>query len=79
MSPPGAHTYQISEDNPEDPVEKMLDRTGCAQLHYDLQFCMADKKDWRACQDLVKALKECMNQQRVQRDGATSQESPRRQ
>lgn len=43
-----------------DPVEAMLERTGCAKENFNLHMCMADKKDWRKCQDLVKQLKECM-------------------
>ncbi|XP_061559088.1 cytochrome c oxidase assembly factor 4 homolog, mitochondrial [Phycodurus eques] len=44
----------------EDPVEQMISRTGCADLHEALQDCMAEHQDWRACQSHVGAFKKCM-------------------
>ncbi|XP_049819089.1 cytochrome c oxidase assembly factor 4 homolog, mitochondrial [Aethina tumida] len=54
-----------------DPVEEMLKKTGCLELHYNVQECIADKKDWRKCQDQVTEFKECM-QRYQQKKGATS-------
>lgn len=47
-----------SED--DDPVDAMLKRTGCLHLHHRVQECMAETKDWRQCQDVVKEFKHCM-------------------
>ncbi|XP_055920256.1 cytochrome c oxidase assembly factor 4 homolog, mitochondrial [Eupeodes corollae] len=44
----------------EDPVELMLKKTGCIELHYKVQECIAETGDWRSCQDKVKEFKECM-------------------
>ncbi|XP_063708028.1 cytochrome c oxidase assembly factor 4 homolog, mitochondrial [Culicoides brevitarsis] len=46
----------------EDPVEVMLKRTGCIELHYKVQECIAETQDWRKCQDVVKTFKECMSE-----------------
>nr|XP_061787199.1 cytochrome c oxidase assembly factor 4 homolog, mitochondrial-like [Nerophis lumbriciformis] len=48
------------EDGEDDPVDRMISRTGCAELHYAVQECMAERQDWRACQDHVRAFKACM-------------------
>eukprot|EP00057_Strongylocentrotus_purpuratus_P002373 XP_003724396.1 PREDICTED: cytochrome c oxidase assembly factor 4 homolog, mitochondrial-like [Strongylocentrotus purpuratus] len=47
-------------DEEEDPVDKMIKDTGCLELHYAVQECMADNSDWRKCQDQVAAFKKCM-------------------
>lgn len=44
----------------EDPVEQMLKRTGCIELHYKVQECIAETGDWRKCQETVKEFKACM-------------------
>ncbi|XP_058464497.1 cytochrome c oxidase assembly factor 4 homolog, mitochondrial [Malaya genurostris] len=44
----------------EDPVEQMLKRTGCIDLHYKVQECIAETGDWRKCQEVVKQFKTCM-------------------
>ena len=36
-----------------DPVESMIKKTGCLDLHYALIDCMADHRDWRKCQPQV--------------------------
>ncbi|QQP58308.1 Coiled-coil-helix-coiled-coil-helix domain-containing protein 8 [Caligus rogercresseyi] len=41
------------EEEEEDPLDRMLNKTGCVDLHYQVQFCMAEKKDWRLCQKEV--------------------------
>ncbi|XP_040169725.1 cytochrome c oxidase assembly factor 4 homolog, mitochondrial [Anopheles arabiensis] len=43
-----------------DPVEQMLKSTGCLNLHYKVQECIAETGDWRLCQDVVKDFKHCM-------------------
>ncbi|RZF36461.1 hypothetical protein LSTR_LSTR009557 [Laodelphax striatellus] len=44
----------------EDQVEKMLKKTGCLNLHYLVQECIAETKDWRKCQSAVQNFRECM-------------------
>ncbi|XP_011151237.1 cytochrome c oxidase assembly factor 4 homolog, mitochondrial isoform X2 [Harpegnathos saltator] len=50
------------EDEIEDPVERMLKKTGCIELHYQVQECIAEHQDWRKCQDQVKKFRECMTE-----------------
>ncbi|KAI8122541.1 Peptidyl-tRNA hydrolase [Lucilia cuprina] len=38
-------------DPDQDPVEVMLKKTGCIELHYKVQECIAETGDWRSCQD----------------------------
>ncbi|CAG2122284.1 unnamed protein product [Medioppia subpectinata] len=60
----GFHNYErpvrSGDDEEEDPLETMLNKTGCKELHYSLQDCMAEHRDWRQCKDLVQQFKECM-------------------
>ncbi|XP_059044935.1 cytochrome c oxidase assembly factor 4 homolog, mitochondrial [Achroia grisella] len=48
-------------DADDDPVESMLKRTGCLELHYKVQECIATTKDWRKCQSEVNNFKDCIN------------------
>ncbi|CAB3222627.1 unnamed protein product [Arctia plantaginis] len=45
----------------EDPVESMLKKTGCLELHYKVQECIAETKDWRKCQDVVNDFRNCIS------------------
>ncbi|KYN01483.1 PREDICTED: cytochrome c oxidase assembly factor 4 homolog, mitochondrial [Cyphomyrmex costatus] len=49
-----------TEKEIEDPVERILKKTGCIELHYQVQECIAEHQDWRKCQNEVKKFKECM-------------------
>ncbi|CAG2167715.1 unnamed protein product [Oppiella nova] len=46
MSGQGYHNYErpvrtsSGDDEEEDPLETMLNRTGCKELHYSLQVCI---------------------------------------
>ncbi|EME28387.1 hypothetical protein Gasu2_63720 [Galdieria sulphuraria] len=41
-------------------VEDMIDSSICAQVYRKLEDCLADNdRNWSACQEQVKALKEC--------------------
>lgn len=59
MSSPSPHDRSRSEDE-DDPVDKMISKTGCADLHYAVQECMAEHQDWRKCQSQVQTFKDCM-------------------
>eukprot|EP00045_Choanoeca_perplexa_P017605 m.259217 g.259217 ORF g.259217 m.259217 type:complete len:75 (+) comp17585_c0_seq4:8353-8577(+) len=49
------------EDDEPDEAEQRLDETGCKEEHFAVLDCMGDNhRDWRRCQDVVKALKDCM-------------------
>ncbi|CAL7946518.1 unnamed protein product [Xylocopa violacea] len=52
----------------EDPVEEMLKKTGCMELHYQVQECIAETQDWRKCQDQVKKFKVCMDEYQRNRE-----------
>ncbi|XP_074529178.1 cytochrome c oxidase assembly factor 4 homolog, mitochondrial [Halichoeres trimaculatus] len=60
MASPSPHDRSRKEEDEDDPVEKMITRTGCAELHYAVQECMAEHQDWRACQSQVQTFKNCM-------------------
>ncbi|XP_035454449.2 cytochrome c oxidase assembly factor 4 homolog, mitochondrial [Spodoptera frugiperda] len=48
-------------DPDDDPVESMLKKTGCLELHYKVQECIATTKDWRKCQTEVNEFRDCIN------------------
>ena len=55
------HTTREEEEEEDDPVIRAIQKTGCLELHYALQECMAEKQDWRKCQDSMLNFKNCMN------------------
>ncbi|KAH9497823.1 Cytochrome oxidase assembly factor 4 [Dermatophagoides farinae] len=57
----------------KDPIEEMLDRTGCKTIHISLQECMYEYKDWRKCQHLVNELRDCMLKHEKQKNEAEFQ------
>lgn len=50
-----------------DPVEEMLKKTGCIELHYEVQDCISTTQDWRACQKQVQHFKQCMEEYQSRR------------
>lgn len=61
MASPSPHDRSRKDDQDEDdPVDQMISRTGCAELHYAVQECMAEHQDWRVCQKQVQTFKDCM-------------------
>ncbi|XP_045456822.1 cytochrome c oxidase assembly factor 4 homolog, mitochondrial [Melitaea cinxia] len=44
----------------DDPVESMLKKAGCLDLHYKVQECINTTKDWRKCQTEVNDFKDCI-------------------
>lgn len=59
MASPSPHDRSRKDE--DDPVDRMITRTGCAELHYAVQECMAEHQDWRACQRQVQTFKDCMS------------------
>ncbi|KAK1168141.1 hypothetical protein AOXY_G11018 [Acipenser oxyrinchus oxyrinchus] len=57
---PQPHNRRRPSEDEEDPVDHMIVKTGCAQLHYAVQDCMAENQDWRKCQPQVQTFKNCM-------------------
>ena len=43
--------YLTDDDDEEDPVDKMMEKIGCGEQHYQVQLCMMENKDWRKCQE----------------------------
>uniref|UniRef100_A0A3Q2WM41 Cytochrome c oxidase assembly factor 4 homolog n=2 Tax=Haplochromini TaxID=319058 RepID=A0A3Q2WM41_HAPBU len=65
------------KDDEDDPVEQMISRTGCAELHYAIQECMAEHQDWRACQSQVQTFKDCMmNFQKARKEQLRQHQPP---
>lgn len=52
----------------QDPVEEMLKKTGCMDLHYQVQECIAETQDWRKCREQVKKFKVCMDEYQRNRE-----------
>lgn len=61
MASPSPHDRSRKDEDEDDPVDRMITRTGCAELHYAVQECMAEHQDWRACQRQVQTFKDCMS------------------
>jgi cytochrome c oxidase assembly factor 4 len=51
------------EEDREDPFNVALRKTGCEALHYKLQDCFLEHRDWRKCQEEVKEFRQCVQQQ----------------
>ncbi|XP_013386476.1 cytochrome c oxidase assembly factor 4 homolog, mitochondrial [Lingula anatina] len=49
-----------NDDEDDDLVDKRLKEMGCMDKHLAVQDCMFDTKDWRKCQEQVKAFKACV-------------------
>lgn len=58
------HGRVTMSDDDIDPVEQMMKRTGCLELHYKVQECIAESKDWRKCQKEVNDFKKCFDESR---------------
>lgn len=55
---------QVEDD---DPVTKLMKQTGCLELHHNVQYCIAERKDWRLCQEEVKKFRTCMDEYNTRR------------
>ena len=53
-------TTKTTDTEQIDLVEKSLRANGCWESHVSLSECVADRRDWRACQAEVKELQDCM-------------------
>ncbi|XP_061385060.1 cytochrome c oxidase assembly factor 4 homolog, mitochondrial [Danaus plexippus] len=48
-------------DGDDDPVESMLKKSGCLELHYKVMECINSTKDWRKCQEEVNEFRSCVS------------------
>ncbi|KAI0233688.1 hypothetical protein LSAT2_016090 [Lamellibrachia satsuma] len=63
-TPEATPPVEVDDDDDEDeddPLDAAIRKTGCIELHHELQECMADNKDWRQCQSKVVAFRKCMS------------------
>ena len=51
-------------DESDDPLDALIKRSGCLDQHLATIDCMAEKQDWRKCQDELKLFKICMSKQK---------------
>jgi len=51
-----------ADNDEEDPVDKMMEKIGCGEQHYQVQLCMMENKDWRKCQEPVRQFKLCVEE-----------------
>ncbi len=56
------------EEEEDSPAERMLRKAGCLDLHYAVQDCMAENKDWRKCKEHVDAFRKCVDDDRRRRE-----------
>uniref|UniRef100_A0A8C9NJH9 COA4 factor n=1 Tax=Serinus canaria TaxID=9135 RepID=A0A8C9NJH9_SERCA len=53
----------------EDPLDARIARSGCLEQHRQLQECMAERRDWRHCQEQVRAFGACMARRQQRQRG----------
>jgi len=59
-----AHERKLREEKleeEEDLVDKLINKSGCANEHYLVQECMVENQDWRKCQQVLKNFQSCLN------------------
>ncbi|CAK1597716.1 unnamed protein product [Parnassius mnemosyne] len=59
-------------ESDEDPVEFMLKKSGCLELHYKVQECIATTKDWRRCQNEVNDFRNCIEKHKKNAESSKS-------
>lgn len=62
--PPLSHWAR--DEAEEDRVETLIRRSGCWDQHLAVVDCMAERKDWRQCQEQLNKFRECMVEARKQ-------------
>nr|XP_054509832.1 cytochrome c oxidase assembly factor 4 homolog, mitochondrial [Agelaius phoeniceus] len=69
-------TAAAAEEEGEDPLDARIARSGCLEQHRQLQECMAERRDWRHCQEQVRAFGACMARRQQQRQRGTGPTQP---
>lgn len=54
------------EEEEEDLVDKLINKSGCSDEHYLVQECMVEHQDWRKCQQVLKNFQACLNKNKKQ-------------
>ena len=55
------HVHErITFGEEEEDIDPLVDQQGCGRVYAQLETCLGEHdRDWRACQDQVKALRDC--------------------
>ncbi|XP_056356413.1 cytochrome c oxidase assembly factor 4 homolog, mitochondrial [Oenanthe melanoleuca] len=67
---------QGGAEEDEDPLDARIARSGCLEQHRQLQECMAERRDWRHCQQQLRAFGACMAQRQQRPQGEQSPARP---
>ncbi|CAH0730634.1 unnamed protein product, partial [Brenthis ino] len=59
-------------DGDDDPVESMLKKAGCLDLHYKVQECINTTKDWRKCQTEVNDFRICITKHKQEETSSSN-------
>ncbi|XP_038005937.1 cytochrome c oxidase assembly factor 4 homolog, mitochondrial [Motacilla alba alba] len=65
-----------AEQGEEDPLDARIARSGCLEQHRQLQECMAERRDWRHCQEQVRAFGACMARRQQRQRGPGPAQPP---
>uniref|UniRef100_T1JGC2 CHCH domain-containing protein n=1 Tax=Strigamia maritima TaxID=126957 RepID=T1JGC2_STRMM len=52
----------VNYEDVQDPVENMINKTGCLEKHNAVQMCMFEQRDWRKCKKEVTEFKLCIEE-----------------
>ena len=75
MSDRQAHDHAQKAHATSGDVDPMGDLGSCAEAYEELEYCLADnQRDWRKCQDAVKAVRQCMAKQQQRQEMDTDQQ-----
>lgn len=58
----------MNEKEEFDLVDNMIKKTGCAELLYQVQLCVAETRDWRQCQSKVKDFQACIEENKRRKE-----------
>ncbi|KAI8372374.1 hypothetical protein EDC96DRAFT_500878 [Choanephora cucurbitarum] len=54
-----SENHIAKQEEEEDPYNARIEKTGCYKENEALQLCFYDKRDWRLCQEEMKAFRAC--------------------
>ncbi|CAM9921865.1 unnamed protein product [Hapterophycus canaliculatus] len=68
---PDQHQGSKSDFGGEVDIEEAIDKSGCSSVYYRLEDCLGEHdRDWRRCQEQVKALKACNDKKKKKTSSA---------
>jgi len=53
------------EEEEEDLVDTLIEKSGCSQEHYLVNECMVEHRDWRKCQQTLRNFQACLNKNKT--------------